>query len=124
MMIEWSENEFGTGDKIIDRQHKMFIEAYNKIKQHADNKDFKEVVNSLKFFIDYVHEHFEYEEKTKDLDENHIAAHKSMEKLVQSEMMMYVHDGNNYDINSLVISLRTWISNHLMSESFYFQRQK
>lgn len=127
--IVWKD-DFNTGYKRIDDQHKELVSIINDLYDSANDKDIETAKvkesfkKAIKRTIDYASYHFSYEEKimhamdysrTKD----HISRHRSFSNEVIDQVSLY-EQGSRFVANQFVRYLRDWLLNHIVVEDKVF----
>lgn len=130
--FNWNE-DFMTGNEMIDKEHYMLVEFINELLQASLN--FENVnldnISSLKDKLaDYVNVHFTHEEslmKSKSIDtqfvEEHIVLHKEFIKKVD----YFFSDVNNYNdeqkLGNVAEYLIRWLAYHILNTDKSLVRQ-
>ncbi len=120
--IEWV-SELETGIKLIDWQHREFIELVNRLLDSSmRNVDRRLLADSFKFLNCYICEHF-YLEEAAMLEYSyphytmHHISHNSFREEINGLEMSLKADGNTHDLaiklNYLTVS---WVMNHVKVE--------
>lgn len=118
MPIQWKK-EFELGIKIIDNQHKHFLEALNALYVALDAADAKTLVNeTLNFLTLYVNIHFKTEEDYfKEFGypdaPAHIVAHKSF-KVKLDELSKRANAEGSDILLELVAAMEDWLVQHIL----------
>ncbi|NCD01006.1 hypothetical protein EOL94_02855 [bacterium] len=117
MKIPWKE-EYNLGFKIIDNQHKEFVNILNGFYDLIHKNDKKELNENFKKIIDYGLHHFDTEEKYfkefsyKDAI-NHVKEHESFKKKVLELKEKIENTDNIETIFEVVDYMEDWLVGHL-----------
>ena len=122
MRLRWSE-DFETGIKDIDRQHKELFQRVNKFLEACDQSHCKEEVDPiLKFLEGYTLIHFATEEKLQQQYaypdySSHKAAHEEFLSSLGELKTRYKKDGPNDYLALLTYDFMiNWFINHIVTE--------
>ena len=113
----WKE-EYNTGIKKIDSQHKRFVDLINKLHSALSaGKEQETLYSLLSELLDYTKRHFEAEEKIManlgfvEL-EGHRAHHQDLIDQITIIIDPYL-DGKFHVNNMFMVFLKSWYSNHI-----------
>ena len=114
--IEWNES-LSVGVELIDSQHKMWIERFNRVAKAIEaHHGAEKVSNTLGFLVDYTDEHFTTEEGRmaethyQDADA-HKAKHEALRETLDGLVQDFREDGPT---EALAIAVDTFLGNWLI----------
>lgn len=123
--VKW-DSKFEIGISVIDAQHKHLVELCNNLyldimRTKGDDSAWKNAVEkSLHECVDYVKEHFSYEEKImKAVSYSGFDAHKKMHEFFSLKILETSKTFSTIDISSAIKFVRflyEWIFEHIAHE--------
>ena len=124
--IEWTDN-LSVGIKLIDSQHKNWIECYNKTAEVINGEySPEEIARTLGFLVDYTEVHFSTEERAMEESnypdlEQHEAEHDTIRKAVSKIANDFMADCMTNKLGAAVEKLLgTWLIQHIQSVDMRF----
>lgn len=117
-IIKW-EKEFETGIDVIDFQHKVVLSRGNEVMRELNNKSSKYIIEMLlKDLIDYLFNHFNFEESLFDfisyIDiEKHLIEHQYFRDKLISIINKFLNDEKSIE-EDLTLFLNEWINTHIL----------
>lgn len=117
-IIKWKK-EFETGFDVIDFQHKIVLSRGNEIMRELNNGNSKYIIEILlKDLIDYLFNHFNFEENLFDFInytniENHLIEHQYFRDKLISITNKFLNDEKNIE-EDLILFLNEWINTHIL----------
>lgn len=122
--INWSE-EFTTGIKSIDDQHRHLVDLINKFEEAGRRgKGSRAIAEILNDLTGYTQEHFAHEEKIMEECgfpglEQHMARHRGL--LQKIERFQFEFESQGYGVTAEVLDyLRYWVRSHILEEDMAY----
>ncbi len=121
--IVWSES-FSVGNDKIDKQHKKWIEIFNKAYDKMMGNDYSNLsqigIDALSDMQSYAEMHFEFEENyMKQINYPDFASHKFQHDLFSMKLKRIHQDFDNGipKLNSEIMKIiETWLVDHIQIE--------
>lgn len=122
-LIVWKDEQFCTGIKSIDEQHRKLVDLVNHLHDVSIRKQF-DVLDDVFFQVmDYVHYHFQHEEelmkkaKFSEL-EAHQIHHQAFIKKISELHHAYRGTPNDSELTGKLLTdyLALWIHKHILVE--------
>jgi hemerythrin len=117
--IEWTES-LSVGVRLIDDQHKMWIQHLNDVQAAIEaRKGPEQIVSALDFLLDYTHYHFETEEEQMAGSgyagfEEHKARHDELKATLDDLVRDFQEEGATDGIAEAVnVLLGSWLVKHI-----------
>lgn len=127
MIAEWSD-EYKTGFKLIDNDHKGLFKALNdldyRIKNLKDNS-LSDISDDLNFLARYVHEHFDREEALMREYEypefhQHSLSHRKIRRTVFAIRKLFLEKPELIDPSRLTAFFASWLKKHILTEDMAY----
>ena len=117
--IKWT-TKLSINVELIDDQHKIWIDKYNKVSDAVDNHEGPhQISQTLSFLIDYTKLHFETEEKHMlannypEMDA-HKAKHNELRKTLNDLVRDYDEEGATHELADYINNfLGNWLVTHI-----------
>lgn len=123
-VFKWN-NDFNTGDGVIDSQHYILVKMINELLSYSINNtgsDIKTISMVHESLLDYINVHFFTEEKLMKeymLDSRHVDAHINSHKNFTSEVNLLFKDKENLKDKDKIIEiveyLIRWLACHILN---------
>lgn len=122
-IIEWEES-FSVNDEAIDRQHKRWIELYNRFHGRLLKGNSAELISlaeeALQEMLDYADYHFKVEEEyMKTINYPELIQHRRMHRDFDTMIYQYARDireGQTVANTSILKILKNWLVDHVLQE--------
>ncbi len=117
--FSWDEALHRTGHELIDNQHKVFIDLFNKLVDLAQQKSPSkgDYLRSMIRLLEYTENHFTTEmmifsQYNYQMLDEHQRDHEQFNEVVSSHIV----DGGMGQLNQLIETLHDWLLNHFAEE--------
>jgi hemerythrin len=121
-MLAWGK-ELILGNEQMDKEHKHFIEQVNELYHAVERLNSKEeAMKTLEFLKNYVHEHFEHEEKFQiEIGYPGYKEHHQIHETYKKEVLAMVKDHESREFTGperieLFKNVMRWIADHINKE--------
>ncbi|MDZ4168340.1 MAG: bacteriohemerythrin [Coriobacteriia bacterium] len=108
-----------TGNSVVDAEHRELIALVDRLELTGNGPDGTGIAEALDELTDYVHVHFQMEEKLMrregypaDAFEAHIAEHETLRRKTEEFAREY-EDGKLDSVDPVVEFLYEWFSHHI-----------
>ena len=117
--LQWNNN-LSIGVKLIDEQHKLWIERFNDLSGAIEAMESPaQLVKTLDFLVDYTSFHFSTEEKQMEKNnypdfEEHKKKHEELKKTLNHLVDDFEEEGASQELANYVNTfLGNWLINHI-----------
>ena len=124
-LLEW-QDDYLTGIRVIDKDHKNLFHTVNTLNDSHLNGDSNESIGwAINTLIKYVAEHFEREERFLEqagypnIDE-HRDRHSQFTNIIVSLASLYNQQPESIDVSKVLTFLGDWLKSHILKSDMHY----